>query len=149
MSDWLDRLLRRPRPAPATVEEPDDQAAATQPPAAPAPAAPAGARPVLAPTKPVKAALPCPQCGTGHLLARVDLPLMLSVHLTRKGQVRPAEVLTTKRELLRVTRRNFTPLADDVPLTCSACDFTSTVGVFPSAPQADAGDSDDDGGVSA
>ncbi|MCA1571005.1 MAG: hypothetical protein LC798_11930 [Chloroflexi bacterium] len=159
MSSWLDRLLRRPQTPPLSVEgepgptvEPDDQAAATQPPAAAAPA-PASDRPVLAPTKPVKAALPCPQCATGHLLARVDLPLMLSVHLTRDGQVRPAEVLTTKRELLRVTRRNFTPLAGDVPLTCSACDFTSTVEAFPSLSAGDdtaaAGGDDDDGPGSA
>jgi len=135
MSAWLDRLLRRPQTPPASIAdepgptvEPDDQAAGAQ---AAAVSAPAGGRPVLTPTKPVKAALPCPQCATGHLLARVDLPLMLSVHLTRGGWVSPTDVLTTKRELLRVTRRNFTPLAGDVPLTCSACDFTSTVEAFP------------------
>jgi hypothetical protein len=74
--------------------------------------------------------MPCPQCATGHLLAQVDLPLKLSVHLTRQGEVRPAEVLTTKRELQHVTRRDFTPLADDVPLTCSECDYANTVGGF-------------------
>jgi len=67
--------------------------------------------------------------------------------------------LTTKRELLRVTRRNFTPLAGDVPLTCSACDFTSTVDAFPSPSAGDGGggagndddddDDDDDGPGSA
>lgn len=78
--------------------------------------------------EPKTAALPCPACGSGHLLAHVELPLLLSVHLTREGQVRPAEVLATKRDLHALVQRDFTPLPDDVALTCSECDYASTVG---------------------
>lgn len=80
--------------------------------------------------RPRTAALPCPVCGDGHLLAHIALPLTLSVHLTREGQVRPAEVLTTKRHLQALAQHDFTPLADQVPLSCSACDYTSTVAQF-------------------
>lgn len=88
-----------------------------------------GAKPPARPAaEPKTAALPCPACGIGHLLAHVDLPLLLSVHLTREGQVRPAEVLATKRDLHALVQRDFTPLRDDVTLTCSQCEYASTVG---------------------
>ncbi|MBA3891867.1 MAG: hypothetical protein H0X64_15200 [Gemmatimonadaceae bacterium] len=126
MSPLFRRRRRQPDPDPSPAERRDEAAEEFRHAAATEPAdQQRRARPAA---EPKTAALPCPACGIGHLLAHVDLPLLLSVHLTREGQVRPAEVLATKRDLHALVQRDFTPLRDDVTLTCSQCEYASTVG---------------------